>query len=74
MYEQVAKDQLRERLKQGVASQHVHRAIGRRERFSVGDKIVSWSTRHNESIQLCSQGNLVQQVEPDNLVTSEKPA
>ena len=75
MYEQVAKDHVQERLKQGVASQQVHLAIARQEKgFSFGARIASWFTRHNASMQPRSQGDLAQKAELDNLVTSEETA
>ena len=47
MYEQVAKDQVQERLKQGVSSQLTHRAIAQQKSsLSFSRRIVSWFTRH----------------------------
>ena len=47
MYEQVAKDQVQERLKQGVSSQQTHRAIAQQKKdLSFSRRIVSWLIRH----------------------------
>ena len=73
MYEQVAKDQVQERMKQGVASQKVHRAIARQEKgLSFGTRIASLFTRHSKSIRPRSQDDLVQEAEPVILVASEE--
>ena len=48
MYEQIAKDQVQERLKQGVSSQQTHRAIAQQNSsLSFGRRIVSWFSRHS---------------------------
>jgi hypothetical protein len=73
MYEQVAKDKVKETLKQGVESQQVHQAINRGKiSFPFGDRIVAWFKSQSRIKRPLSREERNQTSEPVNLAISEK--